>query len=295
MKNIVPMSMRLIKTTARTVLPETTRRWISAQRDRREEQRLFQRHIRPSDVFLVGHPKSGNTWLTYMIGIAMRKNFRHNQINLGNVQEFFPAIHARDREIACYSHLPNPRMFRNESPLCGELYPKTIYIMRDPRSVLMSYYHHVLHDLGEHEWTLDAYVEEMLTYGCIKRLEPELVRWDKHVSSWLERAKHQSVKLVKYEEMQRDRRRVLEDVIKFIGFACDDEDIALAVEQGSFENMRKNEETHGAEPYSGTKGEKGYFVRNGKADGWKKELPPVLAARIEREFSATMRLAGYAC
>ena len=233
--------------------------------------------------------------LRYMIGIAMRKNFQHNQINLGNVQEFFPAIHARDREIACYSHLPNPRMFRNESPLCGELYPKTIYIMRDPRSVLMSYYHHVLHDLGEHEWTLDAYVEEMLTYGCIKRLEPELVRWDKHVSSWLERAKHQPVKLVKYEEMQRDRRQVLEDVIKFIGFACDDEDIALAVEQGSFENMRKNEETYGAEPYSGTKGEKGYFVRNGKADGWKKELTPDLAALIEREFSATMRLAGYAC
>ena len=85
-----------------------------------------------------------------------------------------------------------------------------------------------------------------------------------------------------------------EDVIKFIGFACDDDDIALAVEQGSFENMRKNEETYGAEPYSGTKGEKGYFVRNGKADGWKKELPPGLAARIEREFSATMRLAGYA-
>ena len=64
-----------------------------------------------------------------------------------------------------------------------------------------------------------------------------------------------------------------EDVIKFIGFACDDEDIALAVEQGSFENMRKNEETYGAEPYSGTKGERGYFVRNGKVDGWKKELP----------------------
>ena len=184
-------------------------------------------------------------------------------------------------------------MFRNESPLCGELYPKTIYIMRDPRSVLVSYYHHALHDLGEHEWTLDAYVEEMLTYGCIKRLEPELVRWDKHVSSWLERSKHQPVKFVKYEEMKRDRRRVLEDVIKFIGFACDDEDIALAVEQGSFENMRKNEETYGAEPYSGTKGERGYFVRNGKVDGWKKELPPDLAARIEREFSATMRLAGY--
>ena len=293
MKSIFPMSMRLVKTTARAVLPQTTHRWISAQRRRREEQRFFQSHLRPSDVFLVGHPKSGNTWLAYMLGIAMRKNFNLKQITLANVQEFFPAIHARDRDIASYAHVPSPRIFRNESPVYGELYPKTIYIMRDPRSVLVSYYHHALHDLGEFDWTLDDYVEEMLTHGCIKRLEPELVRWDKHVSYWLERSKRQPVKFVKYEEMKHDRRQVLEDIIKFIGFSRDDEDVALAVEQGSFENMRANEETYGAEPYSGTKGERGYFVRNGKVDGWKKELSAGLAARIEREFSVTMRLAGY--
>jgi len=279
--------------TARAVVPETARRWIRAQQRRREERRFFQRHLRPTDVFLVGHPKSGNTWLSYMLGIAMRKNFPGRQITLANVREFFPDIHARDNEIARYNHLPSPRMFRNESPLHGELYPKTVYIMRDPRSVLVSYYHHALHDLREYDWTVDAYLEEMLTHGCVKRLEPDLVRWDKHVSYWLERAKHQPVIFVKYEEMKHDRRRVLEDVIKFIGFACDDEDIALAVEQGSFENMRKNEETYGAEPYSHTKGERGYFVRNGKVDGWKKELPDNLVARIEREFSATMRRAGY--
>jgi hypothetical protein len=300
MKSIVPMSMNLVKNTAKAVLPESTRRWISTQhrristeRRRREGQRIFQRHLRPTDVFLVGHPKSGNTWLSYMLGIAMRKNFRTKQITLANVQEFFPAIHARDRAIAAYSHLSSPRIFRNESPVYGEFYPKTIYIVRDPRSVLVSYYHHALHDLGEYEWTLEAYIEEMLTYGCIRRLEPELVRWDKHVSYWLERSKHQPVKFVKYEEMKRDRRQVLEDVIKFIGFARDDEDIALAVEQSSFESMRKNEETYGAEPYSGTKGERGYFVRNGKVDGWKKELTPDLSALIAREFSAAMRMVGY--
>lgn len=293
MKSIVPMSMDLVKRTAKAVVPETTRRWINTQRRRRQDHRFFQRHRRPTDVFLVGHPKSGNTWLAYMLGIAMRKNFGHKQITLGNVQEFFPAIHAKDYEIASYAQLPSPRIFRNETTVCGELYPKTIYIMRDPRSVLVSYYHHALHDLGEYDWTIGTFVEEMLTYGCIRRLEPALVRWDKHVSYWFQRSKHQPVKFVKYEELKRDRRQVLEDVIKFIGLVCDDEDIALAVEQGSFENMRKNEETYGAEPYSGTKGEKGYYVRNGKVDGWKKELSPGLAVRIEREFSATMRLAGY--
>jgi Sulfotransferase domain len=293
MKGFGPIGAELVKTTAKAVLPERTRQWLRSRQQKVQARRLFQRHLRPTDVFLVGHPKSGNTWLTYMLGIAMRKSFNHKQITLANVQEFYPAIHDRDGEIASYAHLPNPRMFRNEAPIYGELYPKTVYIMRDPRSVLVSYYHHALHDLGEYEWTMDAYIEEMLTYGCINRLEPFLVRWDKHVSYWLERAEKQPVKFVKYEEMKRDRGRVLDDVIKFIGYPCDAEDMALAVKEGSFENMRKNEETYGAEPYSGTKGERGYFVRNGKVDGWKKELPAALTGRIEREFAATMRRVGY--
>jgi hypothetical protein len=228
-----------------------------------------------------------------MLGLAMQKNFTDKRITLGNVQEYSPAIHARDYEIANHGNLQNPRIFRNESPLYGELYPKTIYILRDPRSVLVSYYHHVLHDLGPHSWTLADYVDEMLAHGCIKTLEPELVRWDKHVLYWLDRSKQQPVKFVRYEELKGDRRAVLEDVLNFIGFPRDEQDIAFAVDQGSFENMRKNEETFGAEPYSGTKGENGYYVRNGETDGWKKELPAGLTARIEREFASTMQLVGY--
>jgi hypothetical protein len=86
---------------------------------------------------------------------------------------------------------------------------------------------------------------------------------------------------------------VLEEVIEFTGIACDEKEITLAVERSSFDNMRKDEQTHGAEPYSGTKGERGYFVRSGKMDGWKEELPAHLAARVEGEFSEVMRRVGY--
>jgi hypothetical protein len=293
MKGFGPIGAELVKTTAKAVLPESTRRWIRTRRQTIQDRRFFQRHLRPTDAFLVGHPKSGNTWLAYMLGIAMQKNFGNKRITLATVQEFLPAFHANDKAIASCDHLPSPRIFRNETPLYPELYPKTIYIMRDPRSVLVSYYHHALHDTGENEWRLDAFVEEMLTYGCIKRLEPELVRWDRHVTYWLDRSKQQPVKFVKYEDMKRDRHQVLEEVIEFVGIACNEKDIALAVEEGSFENMRKNEETYGAEPYSGTRGERGYFVRNGKVDGWREEMTPAIAQRIETEFSEAMKRVGY--
>ena len=105
--------------------------------------------------------------------------------------------------------------------------------------------------------------------------------------------KDNALRYIKYEEMKKDRRKVLEDVIKFVGITCNENDIDVAVERGSFDSMRKEEETYGAEPYSGTKGEGGYYVRQGKTDGWKDEISRDIVKRIEREFCETMKKVGY--
>jgi Sulfotransferase domain len=212
---------------------------------------------------------------------------------LANLQEFVPAFHASDLKIERFSKLPNPRMFRNEGPKFPELYPRTIYIVRDPRAALLSYYHHCLHDTRDQNWKLDDFLDEMLEHGCIKRLEPYIIRWDKQVCDWLQRANHQPVQIVKYEDMKKNRRAVLQEVVRFTGILCNEQDIAQAVERSSFENMRKEEETYGAEPYSGTKGEGGFFMRRGKVDGWKEELSAHAKTRIETEFGKTMRKLGY--
>jgi hypothetical protein len=260
---------------------------------KRQARSKFRRHVRPTDVFLVGHPKSGNTWLAYMLGIVLRDRFKPKQITLANIQDFVPAFHARDNQIVDHERHPDPRMFRNESPVYPELYPKTIYILRDPRAALVSYYHHCVHDMPDYPWTMAAFLDEMMTNGCIRRAEPYLIRWDRQVLQWIERAKHQPVKIVRYEGMKKDRRRVLEEVIQFADIKCDKKDMEMAVELSSFENMRKSEQTYGAEPYSGTKGERGYFVRRGKIDGWKEELTPELVRRIETEFGEAMKVTGY--
>jgi Sulfotransferase domain len=212
---------------------------------------------------------------------------------LANLQEFVPAFHASDLKIENFSKLPNPRMFRNEGPKFPELYPRTIYIVRDPRAALLSYYHHCLHDTRDQNWKLDDFLDEMLEHGCIKRLEPYIIRWDKQVCDWLQRANHQPVQIVKYEDMKKNRRAVLQEVVRFTGISCNEQDIAQAVERSSFENMRKEEETYGAEPYSGTKGEGGFFMRRGKVDSWKEELSAHAKTRIETEFGKTMRKLGY--
>ena len=299
MKSIRPVDKDLFRAIAKTVLPPTIRHWIRIQQFTRQDRelrkphrRLFRDHLRPTDVFLVGHPKSGYVWLAYMLAVVMERNFEKN-VTLANVSDFIPTIHAEDSKVAYYAQFPAPRIFRNENPVFPELYPRTIYLVRDPRAVLISYYHHFVHDRVKDDWSLQAFVDEMLTYGCIKHFEPYLIRWDRHVLNWLKRAKYQPVKIVRYEEMIDNRRKVLQEVIEFAGIKCTDKEIAQAVERGSFENMRKNEDIYGAESYFGSKGERGYFVRRGEVDGWKEEMAQDLAKRIESEFSEDMKKVGY--
>lgn len=267
-------------------------RYLGRYLSQKKRETSFQRLLRLTDIFLVGHPKSGNTMLTFMLGVLLENNF-NKKINISNLREFIPCIHSRDMDIGSYADFPDPRIFRNEGPLFPKLYPRTVYIVRDPRSVYVSYYHHCVHDTGDLNWKIEDFVEEMLTHGCIRRLEPYIVRWDQQVLQWLERSKRQPVMFVKYEEMVKDKRKILEDVIEFAGITCDKKDIDTALQRSTFDNMRKEEETYGAEPYSGTKGERGYFVRRGKIDGWKDELSQEISKRIENEFSEAMKKVGY--
>ncbi len=202
----------------------------------------FKKQIRPSDVFLVGHPKSGNTWLTMMLGVLIENNFS-KRINLNNIGEFVPSFHNQDDQIVNYNQFPDPRLFRNEGPIYPDLYPKTIYIVRDPRAAYVSYYHHCVHDTGRVDWKIEDFIEEMLSNGCIKALEPYLLRWDRHVKEWLDRAEHQQVLFVKYEEMKQDCYQALKKAVDFIGLQCSEEDMHLAVERGDFKKhaQRRNE------------------------------------------------------
>lgn len=256
-------------------------------------RQLFQQHLRFSDVFIVGHPKSGNTWLTYMLAILLYKD-NHYHITLSNLAEYIPFIHGDDRAIASYSNLSEPRIFRNEQPVYPELYPKAIYVIRDPRAVLASYYHHYCTVTNDTKASLRGFVEDYLLHGHIKNFDTSVSRWDRQVLEWIGRSKENGrVIMIKYEDMVRDRKRVLKNVVAFADIPCTKEDIALAAARGGFETMRAVEEQYGAESYPGEIGQRGRFIRRGKAEGWLEEMPPNLVERIEYEFGQAMKEAGY--
>ncbi len=266
------------------------RRAVTKKRRLRER---FEANLRPTDVFLVGHPKSGNTWLAYMLAILIRPH-GGCEVTLANIGSFVPVIHNRDHEISHHAELGSPRVFRNEQPVYPERYPLVIYLVRDPRAVLVSYWHMYGVVCGRCDRPLDDFVREYLRSGCIREYEPGLQRWDRQVERWTGEARRNArVEVVRYEDMVEDRGAVLSRLSQFIGLEADDYRLETAVHRGDFERMRRDEEQHGAESYPGELGRRGRFIRKGRVDSWRDEMEERTADRVTRECSTVMQSLGY--
>ena len=296
----------------------------------------FARALRPTDVFLVGHPKSGNTWLAYMLAVLLSDD-RDGEVTLYNVGDYVPFVHGRDHEIAAYDHLPDPRVFRNEYPRHPRHYPRTVYLVRDPRAVLVSFWHMYVTMFDDRDLTLSAFVDGYLAGTApFDGWHRHLARWDHQVAAALRGAERDDrVYIARYEDFVEDRETALRRLARFVGTfpephvpagtpvpnsvrirytkglplgggatgggeaggggeaAGFEARLAHAVARGAFEAMRETEERHGAEAYVGRARGEGRFIRRGRTDGWRDEMDPAVAARVEAAFGPVMERAGY--
>jgi len=91
--------------------------------------------IFPDDIFLTSYPRSGNTWIRFLVG-----NLMHTEepVTFLNVERLVPDMYKHsDRTLR---NLPRPRHLKSHD--CFDpRYRKVIYIVRDPRDVAVSNFH----------------------------------------------------------------------------------------------------------------------------------------------------------
>jgi len=206
------------------------------------------------DVFLVSYPRSGNTWVRFLIANLLKPE--GVEIDFHNVQEYVPEIN-RNNEII--EALPSPRVIKSHA-LYKPSFPKVIYLVRDGRDVYVSYYYYRLKQLDE-GITFSQYLRR-------KDHFPSL--WKEHVESWLKWDQPQpNMLLVRYEDLLSKPEAELRKIVKFIGVDKTDDVISHAVEVSRFDKMREIDQTKGRKyNLTGTKD----FVRKGKAGTWQDEF-----------------------
>src|SRR2546423_8987477 len=82
--------------------------------------------VRPSDVFVVSYPRSGSTWMRFMLANALRPE---QETTFANVDELLPSIYLHpDRRLRPRS---SPRILHSHEPF-DPRYPPALDFARPP-------------------------------------------------------------------------------------------------------------------------------------------------------------------
>jgi hypothetical protein len=244
----------------------------------------------PDDVFIVSYPRSGNTWVRFLIGNLVHPG---QPITFANVESRIPEIYLfPDRVLRS---LPRPRILKSHE--CFDpRYKKIIYIVRDPRDVAVSYYHYAVKRKAiEESYPIADFVPRFLAAEFDVRWN-WAASWSDHVMSWVSlRQGQQGFLLLRYEDMIENADHELSKVAEFLKIDASPQRLARAVSLSSADHMRKLEKEQSGqwELTKATRQDKP-FVREASKGGWKSVLPPQSVTEIESAWGAVMQPLGYA-
>jgi hypothetical protein len=241
--------------------------------------------ILPDDIFLVSFPKSGNTWTRFLLA---NLRFPDEPATFANINRLIPDPDGTTKKD--FDRMPRPRIIKSHE--CFDpRYPKVVYIVRDPRDVVVSqyHYHRKLRKIED-----DSPVEKFVTRFLAGETCPH-GSWGQNVATWLYTSEGSSrFLLLRYEDLVADTARELAKIVTFLHLSAGPEQIAQAVERSSADRMRKLEKTQ-TDKNALMKGSRKdlSFVRAAGSGGWRSDLPASQVARIESAWGSIMRHLGY--
>jgi hypothetical protein len=240
----------------------------------------------PDDIFLVSYPKSGNTWARFLVANLVYPN---QPVDFATINRLTPDPEALSvRQLA---QMPRPRIIKSHQYF-DPRYQRVIYIVRDPRDVVLSEYHfNIKRGMIGENYPIEKFVASFLQLN----IEQTYGTWAENVASWLYvRGSDPGFLLIRYEDLQADGMRELARIAEFLGIAPDPQRLTVALERSSADRMRELERKQ-AHLWSSTRQTRldKPFVRTAESGGWKTELPQACAAEIESAWGKVMEDLGY--
>jgi hypothetical protein len=249
--------------------------------------------ILPDDVFLVSFPKSGNTWVRFLVGNLICPD---RPVTFANIHISVPC--PLDTSTRDFERIPRPRIIKSHECF-NPRYPRVIYIVRDPRDVVVSEYHfHRKVRLIADDLPIETFVERFMAGETDPRGGWAHGSWRENVLTWLNaREGDPRFLMLRYEDMMADTCRELRKIARFLGLNSTAAQLTQAVDKSSVARMRKLELAQPAEcdrNLLGTESRKDLmFVRAAVSGGWRKELPISMVKTIETSWGPVMRHLGY--
>lgn len=228
----------------------------------------------PEDIFIVGHPRSGNTWVRNLIAGAI----------YGADPQYAPYTLVSDLipgDTPYYRRYATPMFFKSHYPPRPD-YRRVIYLIRDGRDVMVSYFHYIKAMRGQDVDFLNVVQGDKVLWPY---------KWHEHVEGWLANPYGADIVTIKYEDLKRDTVHELRRLCEFAGFKRDESFLKLIAEKASFNSMRQKEVLYGMGDPRWPKDT--FFVRRGEIGSYKDEMPKAIEEVFMRDAENTLRKLGY--
>ncbi|MHA6279845.1 sulfotransferase domain-containing protein [Salinimicrobium sp. CAU 1759] len=231
---------------------------------------------RAQDVFIAGFPKSGNTWVQNLVsGLLFGIDTMYLPDSL--TQELVPDVHykkvyKRFLDFTCFKthHLPD------------EKYRRVIYLTRDPRDVMVSYF------FFKKNFFAEVPFEDM-----IKPERSFLIQWKKHTQEWMKNPYDAEILHIKFEDLVKNTNYELKRMGDFLRINRPEEMLARVVAGNNFQIMQQKENNWGFDNQVDKRNRKGQFFRKGEVGSYKYELTAEQISMIEKAVSDELKKLDY--
>jgi hypothetical protein len=248
-------------------------------------------------VWLASYPKSGNTWVRFILA-----NLMAGEVKSGaELQELVPDLHVPG----------NIKLDRPIVPIKTHLLPENVpirnrmlgavLVVRNPIDTMISNYHYLRRDGAE--FTKDNFINHYLAHGGFGRwLQMGFGTWEQSVRAWLSLRNSVPMLVLSYEYLLKNPTACAASLNQFLNLGRSPTDIEQAVENSSFARMRQIEESDIREHRAGIfydpalqkAHDQGHrFMRSGRSGNGEADLSPTQQERATQVFGPAMKDLGY--
>ncbi len=250
-----------------------------------------------ANFLIIGHPKSGNTWLKVMISRLYQMRYDLPESKLINTDEFARKIPEIPRLAATngyYSYEGEVgKLLSAGAPDNPLRHKPVLFLARNPIDIAVSWYHQFTKRQSRAKGELiNHWIEHPIDKHTVQMWEfvrhsdiglPSLIEyqntWARNIAD-LERGM-----LTRYEDLRAEPVPTLHAITQLMGEDFSEEEIRAAVEWGSFDNLQKLE-TSGTFSQGGMKlvnaqDPSTFKVRRGKVGGYKEDFNEEQVAELE--------------
>ena len=271
-------------------------------------------------IWIASYPKSGNTWVRAFLSSYLYSSDGLFNFNLLNKIGEFPDhnilnkfMDSKDfhnlKEIS--KHWTKVQEFMNlnrkliflktHSALCtinGNKFSNNdntlafIYIVRDPRNVVLSLSNH-FGTSQEENFKAIADKQYIIYPQTNNQLIPATLvgSWNVHYSSWKNFNLANKI-FIRYEDLINDTEKTFKKIINFLSkyseIKYNEEKLVNAINSTQFDKLRKYENKYGF-----NMGQKNKFFHLGKENNWRNLLDPKIDKKITNQFSLEMKELEY--